>query len=180
MKIITKKSLYDCKSIILDGGIMAYPTESVFGLGCDPFNKQAIDRLKQIKSRNGSGIILITESWNSVSSWIEYDKSLHKLDSELPTTWIFNASSQAPKEIIRSDNTIAIRKVTMPLLIDLCKIAGPITSTSANFKGEKPAATYNSSFFQKIHIEAIINEPVLGLNKPSKIIKAESMEVIRD
>ena len=110
MKIITKKSLYDCKSIILDGGIMAYPTESVFGLGCDPFNKQAIDRLKQIKSRNGSGI-LITESWNSKQLG-EYDKTAYWIQNYLQPGFLTLLLKPQKKSLDQA--TALYQKMIMP------------------------------------------------------------------
>lgn len=84
--------------ILKEGGIIAYPTEGVFGLGCDPFNQTAVMRLLKIKQRDvAKGLILIAASWDQVTDLIKLNNpSLPKPDSKKPITWIFPATKKIP------------------------------------------------------------------------------------
>ena len=87
--------------ILISGGIIAYPTESVFGLGCDPNNKQAINKILAIKKRTlEMGLVLLTPSIEIVADWVNINnKQLKTFSSPTPrpTTYIVPASDSAPK-----------------------------------------------------------------------------------
>ncbi|MEN8169197.1 MAG: Sua5/YciO/YrdC/YwlC family protein [Pseudomonadota bacterium] len=127
------------------GGLVAYPTEAVYGLGCDPLNPNAIDRLLQLKQRRWQkGLILIASSIEQLHPFIKpiAPRYQPKLDASWPgpNTWLVPASDTCPEWIRGTHPTVAVRVTAHPLVISLCNTFGSaIVSTSANHAGKKPA-----------------------------------------
>ena len=126
--------------IVLRGGVIAYPTEGVWGLGCDPFNERATREILQLKDRPiEKGLILIA------SSIEQFDFLLHDLPNALleklqqswpgPFTWVVPHYNRIPYWITGSHQTVALRVTNHPLVKALCDLTGPIVSTSANPAG---------------------------------------------
>lgn len=169
------------RDIIHQGGIIAYPTEAVFGLGCDPQNQAAVIRLCELKQRSlTKGLILIASSWQQLAPFVE-DIPHDKMDSVNdtwpgPTTWLFPASCHAPKWICGDSDKIAVRITNHPLakaLCDECDMA--LVSTSANLSGQESCRTTDevkSSF--KDTLEAIVDGDVGSEKNPSRIFDAIS------
>lgn len=130
-------------SVLAAGGIILYPTDTIWGLGCDATNESAIDRIFQIKerSRNKSMIILVRDE-----AWIEQytiqpSKDLISImkDADSPTTGIFRAVRSLPSNLISHDGSVAIRIPADEFCIYLLSHFGkPIVSTSANIS-EQPS-----------------------------------------
>ena len=129
------------------GKIIAYPTEAVFGLGCDPFNEMAVHNLLAVKQRTlAKGLIVIASQWQQVKCWVQTltKNQLIQLNETWPgpTTWVFPASRQVPPWIMGEHKTIAIRITKHPIANALCELFGqPLISTSANLSGQSPAKT---------------------------------------
>ncbi len=127
------------------GGVIAYPTESVFGLGCDPMNSDAVMRLLQLKHRSvEQGLICIASDFSQLEDWIT--PLNHPQRATLakawpgPQTWLLPASQQTPRWLTGRHNTLACRVSSHPLVSHLCKaFGGAIVSTSANRHGQAPA-----------------------------------------
>jgi len=127
--------------IIREGGVVAYPTEGVFGLGCHPLDAFAAQRILYIKQRDPSlGLILIAANREQLEPWIRTD---HPLDSSLekPITWVVPASPSTPVWIRGKHKGVAVRITQHPIAADLCRASrSAIISTSANVSGRRPAA----------------------------------------
>jgi L-threonylcarbamoyladenylate synthase len=139
MMVIADKAAQILKS----GGVIAYPTEGVFGLGCLPSDDEAVQRLLAIKNRPPSkGLILLAASASQFGNWISLPASisLPAPDPDNPVTWIAPAGEKA-NFLIHGDNTgIAVRITTNPVALAICKAAGsPVVSTSANLSGQAVA-----------------------------------------
>ena len=134
-----------CKSLEA-GGVIAYPTEGVFGLGCDPANEQAIEKLLSLKNRDISkGFILIASNREQLSPFIgELNETIeNKLNDSWPgpVTWILPCSEHAPVSITGGKATIATRVTSHKIAHALCnEFNSAIISTSANISGN-PACT---------------------------------------
>lgn len=129
--------------ILLRGGIIAYPTEGVFGLGCLPDNPAALRRLLMIKQRDAAkGLILIASSNDQLDGWVSlpHSQSLPVPDPSHPVTWIVPPGHKVAS-MIRGDNPgVAIRLTSNPVAAAICDaVDSPIVSTSANLSG-KPVA----------------------------------------
>lgn len=168
------------------GEIIAYPTEAVFGLGCDPFNPSAVEQLLQLKRRDvRKGLILIADSWEQVARLtgpVEEPCLERALASwPGPITWVFPASEAAPAWIRGDNPSIALRVTYHPVASALCKaFGGPIVSTSANIEGEAPAKdiTTLKGYFPA-GIALILDEPLGDRLNPTPIHEVLTGQTLR-
>ncbi len=137
------QSISEARTYLDSGGILAYPTEAVYGLGCDPWNTCALEKLLEIKHRPSSkGLIVLIAEWSQLFDLIG-DVSTSCLDRARstwpgPVTWVFPKSAKVPALLSGDYNTIAVRMPAHKLAHELC-FAGPVVSTSANRTGATPA-----------------------------------------
>jgi len=134
--------------VLRGGGVIAYPTEGVFGLGCLPNKLAAVQRILDIKQRDPSkGLILIAASGSQLNDWIDLPDNacLPDPDPDDPVTWIVPATNRAAP-IVRGNNAgIAVRITTNPVAQEIClSVQSPLVSTSANLSGEEVAADQTS------------------------------------
>lgn len=125
---------------LLAGGIIAYPTEGVFGLGCMPDVPRTLARLLALKGRDPSkGLILIASSRDQFDGFVA-DSDLDRLpapDPGSPVTWIATPGPKTHALVRGAHSGVAIRVSTNPVAAALCDaVASPITSTSANLSGK--------------------------------------------
>lgn len=168
------------------GGVIAYPTEAVYGLGCDPFHRDAVLRLLKIKNRSvDKGLILIASTWQQVEPLIQpIDASQLQLAlSSWPghTTWVFPASDQVPTWIHGKFNSVAIRISSHPVCHQLCAAQnGPVVSTSANYNSEPPIRDLAElqHKFSKL-VDFIVPGELGNADKPSEIRDIKTDSVIR-
>lgn len=125
------------------GGVIAYPTEGVFGLGCLPDNYEAVSNILTIKARDQSkGLILIISDIEQIEDWIALSSAGLDLapPGDNPVTWIIPASDDVPTWISGDHDSIAVRLTTHPIAKALCDAAdSAIVSTSANITNHPPA-----------------------------------------
>lgn len=126
------------------GGLVAYPTEAVFGLGCDPLNEEAVNKLLALKERSWEkGLILIAASMGQLDGYIKRvpDHIISRILSphDEAITWLLPAKESVPRWVRGTSQSIAVRLVQHPLARELCELAGgPLISTSANKTGQAP------------------------------------------
>lgn len=129
------------------GGLIAYPTESCYGLGCDPRNVRALRRLIALKGRDASkGMLLIADSFRRLAPFVGVlapaDRARMAKTWPGPVTWVVPASSACPALLTGGRSTIAVRVTAHPGAARLCRALGmALVSTSANKSGRKPAKT---------------------------------------
>jgi L-threonylcarbamoyladenylate synthase len=129
------------------GGIIAYPTEGVYGLGCDPVNAAAVLRLVRLKQRPlAKGLILIAADLEQLLPYIAEPTSeqLQRIGSSWPgpVTWLLPARPSTPAWLTGAHDTLAVRVTRHPVAMALCQICNSaLVSTSANRHGLKPACT---------------------------------------
>lgn len=132
--------------IIHDGGIIAYPTEGVFGFGCDPGQFDAVLRILALKQRAiQAGLILIATDRRQLDDWIDPSSEENRVLSgnEPGITWVVTADPACPDWITGGRSTCAVRLTQHPVAAALCREAGmALISTSANHHGQN-AATSN-------------------------------------
>lgn len=170
------------------GGLIAYPTEGVWGLGCDPRNRAAVLRLLALKQREvGKGLILIAASESQLAAFIDTRPlAAAQLDEVRaswpgPTTWILPASGDAPCWITGDHDGIAVRVTAHPQVIALCEgFGGALVSTSANIASE-PSPRSRAELDPGIvaGVDAVSPGETLGRGQPSAIRDARSGGVLR-
>lgn len=181
-----KQSIETAVDALKRGEVIAYPTEGVFGLGCDPTNANAIAELLQLKNRSLSkGFILVADHWEQLEKFVDPvpPQALYQALETWPgpVTWLFPASDEAPEWLRGDHRTLAIRVSDHPVVRALCRrFKGPITSTSANLSGELPIKDYKTTqllFGNRVSV--IVDAPVGGLEKPTQIRDVITGEIVR-
>ncbi len=172
--------------LLESGGIIAYPTEGCYGLGCNPFNGQAVLHLLEIKNRPLCvGLVLIASSFNQLKPLL---KPLHKqraADVRLtwpgPVTWSWPCIPEVPKWLTGNHTTLAVRVTAHPLAAALCDaFGGPLISTSANISGHPPARTalrVRQIFADQVG--RILHGELAGRQRPTEIRDARTGRVLR-
>lgn len=171
-------------------GVIAYPTESVFGLGCDPDCELAIAKILQIKNRPAhKGLILIAANIEQLKNYADFNS----LDAQQlaainktwpgPFTWVIPAQKSLCKLISGDFDSVAVRVSAHPVVQQLCLQFGkPIISTSANLSGLEPCTTSRQvydMFAGQPLLACIVDAPVSGLSAPSQIYDARSGKRLR-
>ena len=136
--------LREARRCLNHGGVIAYPTEAVYGLGCDPLDPHAVAHLLWLKSRAPEkGLILIASTIEQLAPYICVDEMTEKELKKSwpgPVTWVVPAAANVPAWITGGRNTIAVRVTAHPIAADLCTaFGGVLISTSANTSGKVPA-----------------------------------------
>lgn len=172
--------------IMKKGGVIAYPTEAVWGLGCNPFDYPAVDRLLALKDRSvDKGLILIATDMTQIEPFIDHldDLQRQRLKNSWPgpVTWLVPDNGVAPEWIIGKFTSLALRVTDHPIAAALCKsFGGPIVSTSANPQGCSPARdqlTLRRYFGQQL--DGITCGGIGKRSKPSEIRDLTSGDVLR-
>jgi len=170
------------------GGVVAYPTEGVWGLGCDPRNRTAFERVFEIKRRPATqGVLLIAADFAQVEPYLDAKAVSPQAVARAlatwpgPHTWIFPRSPDAPAWIAGSHAGIAMRVTAHPPAAALCRaFGGALVSTSANRHGEPPLRSFDdvtAAFGDEV--DAILNGPLGGLERPTPIRDAISGASVR-
>jgi L-threonylcarbamoyladenylate synthase len=168
------------------GGVLAYPTEGVYGLGCDPDNHAAFQRIFALKRRpQAQGVLLIAASLEQVRPWIGTapEAAFARANAVWPGahTFIFPRSPRVPDWVAGGHPGIALRVTAHAPSAALCRaFGGPIVSTSANRHGEAPArsaADIRAIFGDEPG--GVIDAPLGGLDRPTPITDAVSGAIIR-
>jgi len=167
------------------GGIIAYPTEAVFGLGCFPDDVYSVARILALKNRSVSkGLILIGASLEQLDSYVDYpDDDVRQRVSITwpgPVTWVLPATSIVPGWINGYEDTVAVRVSAHPIVQALCSEVGVIVSTSANPARKAPATnSFKVRNYFGDKIDYILPGNVGGKYLPTEIRDAISGKVLR-
>ena len=167
--------------------VIAYPTEAVFGLGCDPDSERAVEALLALKKRpKDKGLILIADNYQQLLPYID-DSFLTEQQRQTiwsswpgPVTWVMPAKVSTPDWLTGRFSSLAVRVTDHPQVKELCqKFGKPLVSTSANLNGEPPcrfAAEVSQQFGNEFPVLA---GNVGGRENPSEIRDALTWDLIR-
>ena len=173
-------------SVLKNQGVLAYPTESCFGLGCDPMSSSAVKRLLTMKKRAQSmGVILVASELEQLIPYLD-SSAILLLDKPLsawpgPVTWILPASKNTPDWITGRHSGVAVRISNHPVVRKLCKhFKGAVVSTSANPHGMPAAqnALQTAHYFGPL-VDYILPGITGGDSKPSRIMDGKTGNIIR-
>jgi len=147
----TPHALRMAAAVIAAGGVVAYPTEAVYGLGCDPLDAGAVRRILAIKQRGEEqGLILIAADLEALLPFIEPldDRRMAEIQGTWPgpNTWLLPAGPATPRWLTGRHDTLAVRVTGHPVAAALCRAwsrlgGGALVSTSANLTGRPPVRT---------------------------------------
>lgn len=178
-------NLRRARDVIRGGGVVAYPTEAVYGLGCDPLAPHAVARILAMKVRDaGKGLILIAAELAQLEPFLQLGTNMR---AELlkswpgPVTWVVPAATGVPTELTGGRDTLAVRVTAHPVAHALCKACGmALVSTSANLSGHPPART---ALQVRLRLGAELDDILSGRTgpqrKPTEIRDAVSGKILR-
>lgn len=183
-EILTIRQGAQCLS---EGGVIAYPTEAVYGLGCDPDNESAVRKILELKSRPASaGLILVADRLERFAPYIQ------ALSAEMkeralstwpgPVTWLFPRAPGVPDWLAGVHDTIALRISAHAGCRALCDaFGGPMVSTSANPSMQEPARSVArvESYFPG-QLCGIVEGELGGSSQPSEIRDLATDRIIRE
>lgn len=172
--------------VVKSGGIIAYPTEAVYGLGCDPRNERAVYRLLALKRRQlHKGLILIAADFTQLVPFLQplspTDQARLAATWPGPYTWLIPTRADTPRWLRGCHDTLAVRVTAHPLAAALCRACGcALVSTSANFTGHPPARSALAVRRQLGEsIDALLPGPTGGAARPTEIRDLRSSQLIR-
>lgn len=171
------------------GAVIAYPTEAVWGLGCDPGNEAAALKLLSLKQRPvEKGMILVAAEPAQLAGWVRLDALPRErrqavLDSWPGAhTWIVPAGARTPRWISGAHDSVAVRVSAHPLVQALCRAwGGPLVSTSANLAGQPPARSRDQLDPALLaQLDGLLDGATGGLAQPTPIRVAATGQTLRD
>lgn len=130
------------------GGVIAYPTESCYGFGCDPSNRRAVRRILKLKQRpQRKGLILIASSYQQVARYLQpltpAEQTKLQAEGAQAITYLMPVKPSCPRWLRGEHDTLAVRMTAHPFAKNLCRsVNSALVSTSANRSGMRPAKTY--------------------------------------
>ena len=135
-----KEKIHKAVEVMKEGGIILYPTDTIWGIGCDATNEEAIKKIYKLKQRTETkSMLVLVENERMLQNIVEVSSLAWDLIdlSEKPTTIIYDDPKNVAKNIIADDNTLGIRMIEPIFLKQLIgKLKNPIVSTSANVSGD--------------------------------------------
>ena len=178
-------SIPQAVSALRAGQVIAYPTESCFGLGCDPKNNKAIQKLINFKSRSASkGLILIAATVEQAKEYVQIDSN--SKESEIyaswpgPNTWLLPPMLDVLVELRGEFPLLAIRVTAHPVAKRICEeFGGAIVSTSANISGEAALLDAGAVMKSLSHQIKIVSGDIGNDIKPSTIRDGLTGQILR-
>jgi L-threonylcarbamoyladenylate synthase len=168
--------------VVRAGGIILYPTDTVWGLGCDATNPEAVEKIFRLKGRDsGKSLIVLLDTASKLPSYVSevpdiaYDLIEY---AENPLTIVYSGAKNLADNVVAADRTIGIRVTSHPFCKELIsRMRVPLVSTSANVSGQPGATDFNSISDEILHgVDYVADfgrdQPSAG--KPSTIIRLES------
>lgn len=184
---LTDWQLHCARRTLLGGGVIAYPTEAVWGLGCDPWDAQAVDRILDMKRRPmDKGVILVASSVDQVRFLLDPLPAGLQREAEQhwpgPVTCLLpDVEQQIPEWVRGRHSSIAVRVSSHPVIRALCETAGmPLVSTSCNPAGRQPARSiWQVRRYFGNELDWIVPGDLGGNRQPSRILDIVSGRQLR-
>ena len=168
--------------ILKDGGIILYPTDTIWGIGCDATNKEAVDKIIKLKGREeNKSLIILLDSENRLDGYVSgVPEIAYELIeyAENPLTIVFSGAKNLAENVVHHDQSVGVRIVKHPFCQQLIqKLRKPIVSTSANISGQKAPQNFSEisdAILQGVDYVVDFEQDDLSEKKPSTIMKLEA------
>lgn len=185
-----QEAVCEAVSVLQNGGVIVYPTETCYGIGVDIFNQEALQKLYALKKMPPfKPVSVIVTSVNDAKKWGVLDEKAEELMKSYwpgPYTFLVERADTLPHFFTKANNKVGLRNPSVKYLLDIVeKIGHPITTTSANISGKPECYTINEFLNQlrgehmPVDIDLIIDAGEIGENPPSTIYDCVDDVVIR-
>ncbi len=176
-----KEEINKAIEVLNSGGIILYPTDTIWGIGCDATNEAAVEKIFKLKGRDaGKSLIVLLDTENKLESYINevpaiaYDLIEY---AENPLTIIYSGAKNLAKNVIHADGSLGIRIVKHQFCQQLIqKFRKPIVSTSANISGESSPTNFDDiteEIIQGVDYVVKLEQDDTSQKRPSTIMKLE-------
>ena len=181
-----KEGIEKASQIVNHGGIVIFPTDTVYGIGCNPYNKEAVEKIYEIKSRNTmKSIPVLTYSIKTAEKIVEFDQFTKKIVEKFwpgPLTIILKVTDKKIKESLNLKNKIAIRVPDHKCTLELLKKCNFLVGTSANISGDLPYTDPEKCLKKLETYDIFIDGGIIASKGESTIIEMENekIKIIRE
>ncbi len=182
--MISEENLKEAARWVRRGGVILYPTETVYGLGGDPTRSDVVERIRRIKQRaDRKPMLVLTDEWDRVQRWItritSIQEKLMRRSPPAPITILFESEADELAAVRAGSATIGIRCTANGFCRRLIRAADmPIISTSANISGVEPRGAFQDISAEIIHAVdwyGDAGQPLRG--RPSTVVAVEDGEL---
>ena len=176
-----KEGIIKASDIIKNGGVVIFPTDTVYGIGCDPYNKEAIQRIYKIKSRESAKQLpILAFSKKIVEKIVEFDRNSEKIAQKVwpgPLTLILKLTDEKIKSSLNMADKIAVRVPNHQCTLELLKKCELVIGTSANISGTGPFRNPKECYENLHGYDVFLDGGIITSNGESTIIEFEDGEL---
>ena len=181
-----KEGIEKASEIINEGGIVIFPTDTVYGIGCNPYNKESVEKIYKIKSRDiMKSLPVLTYSIETAEKIVEFDQFTKKIVKKFwpgPLTVILKVTDKKIKESLNLENKIAIRIPDHKCTLELLKKCNFLVGTSANISGNLPYTDPEECLKNLENYDIFVDGGIITSKGESTIIEIENekIKIIRE
>jgi len=176
-----KQGIEKASQIINEGGIVVYPTDTVYGIGCNPYNKAAVEKIYEIKSRSSiKSLPVLTYSKKTAEKIVHFDKVTEKIVEKFwpgPLTVILKVTDSKIKESLNLDSKIAIRVPNHQCTLGLLQKCDHLVGTSANVSGDSSYKDPKDCLRDLKGYDVFVDGGIISSKGESTIIEIENQEI---
>jgi L-threonylcarbamoyladenylate synthase len=176
-----KEGIEKASQIINQGGVVIFPTDTVYGIGCDPYNKASIEKIYKIKSRDiTKSVPVLTYSIETAERIAQFDQLAKKIVKKFwpgPLTIILKVTDEKIKKSLNLENKIAIRVPDHKCTLELLKKCNYLVGTSANISGDLPYTNPKECLKKMQDYDVFVDGGIITSNGESTIIEIENEEI---
>ena len=176
-----KEGIEKASQIINQGGVVIFPTDTVYGIGCDPYNKASIEKIYKIKSRYiTKSVPVLTYSIEMAERIAKFDQLTKKIVKKFwpgPLTIILKVTDEKIKKSLNLENKIAIRVPDHKCTLELLKKCNYLVGTSANISGDVPYTNPKECLKKMQDYDVFVDGGIITSNGESTIIELENEEI---
>lgn len=174
-----RNEVLKCTDVLKSGGTVLYPTDTIWGIGCDATSRQAVDKIYRIKQRMGNkSLIVLIDNTDKLPFYVENPPEITwdlLKNVTTPLTIIYPMGKNLAENILGSDHSVAIRIVNNEFCSELIRVFGkPIVSTSANISGNANPCNFrdvNPDIVRQVDYSVQLYHDIMTSVRPSRIIK---------
>ena len=166
---------------IKNGGIVIFPTDTVYGIGCDPYNEDAIERIYELKNRDSTKPLpILGYSKRFLENIVEFDETTNRIAEKFwpgRLTIVLPLKDDRLQKLSRGTNTLAVRVPNNKCVLAFLKKCELIVGTSANISGREPFTNPQNIENELIDCDIFLNDGIIQSSGESTVIKIENVEI---